>query len=280
MSLNVSTWRSRKDEEVRLRDRVDVADRDEAVGACTWSPSATSRQNRQSSGGDGKDSLLRELRPRARARAGRPRRRRATACSRRRSRGPGRSTRTRSVDADPRRPATAAELVGERAQARAPLLLHLGRDGVGGGGRRPGRGEYGKTCTFVIPARSNHVERRVERRLVLAREADDDVGGEIEVAQRRRASRGTAPTSSGAPSRGARRRRPTAAGRGDGATRPASRAAPRRARRPGGSPRSTRAAGARRPGSRRPRGRVAASVYPASRSRKQPRLTPVRTISR
>ena len=95
----------------------------------------------------------------------------------------------------------------------------------------PGRGEYGKTCSFVRRASRDDAQRVRERALVLGREADDDVGGEVEVGQIARAGAGTSRRCSGGPSRAARRRRPTAAARGDGARRSASRAARRRARR-------------------------------------------------
>ena len=47
----------REHEQVRLRLRVDVADRDEPLAVATWSPSRASRQKRHSSGSE--DPLLR-----------------------------------------------------------------------------------------------------------------------------------------------------------------------------------------------------------------------------
>ena len=48
----------------------------------------------------------------------------------------------------------------------------------------PGRGEYGKTCTFVIPAARTTVERALEGCVVLAGKPDDHVGREIEARER------------------------------------------------------------------------------------------------
>ena len=45
----------------------------------------------------------------------------------------------------------------------------------------PGRGEYGKTCTFVSPARSTVASVLRERGLVLGREADDHVARQVEL---------------------------------------------------------------------------------------------------
>ena len=266
---------------MRLRDRVDVADRDEAVGrvhvvALGDEPAEEAALRRRRQG-----SPPPRLRRRAPRRAGRPRRRRATACSRRRSRGPGRSTRTRSVeptrDAQRRR----RELVRERAQPRASLLLHRASAPVSAAAVAvPGRGEYGNACTCVIP-RARTTSR------VRANAASSSPGKPTMTSAVRLKSRERLEL------REVLRRRVAAAHRAEHAVvarlqrdvemeRRGRRLAERRDEVVGrdGSPRSTRAEAARRPGSRPPRGRAAASAYPASRSRKQPRLTPVRTISR
>ena len=48
----------------------------------------------------------------------------------------------------------------------------------------PGRGEYGKTCTFVIPISATAAIVFANAPLVLGREADDHVGREVEVLER------------------------------------------------------------------------------------------------
>ena len=91
------------------------------------------------------------------------------------------------VGADLLAPATEAGLAREPPQPRAPLLLLLRRDGVGGGGRRPGPRRVGED---VHPRRArllDHPQRALERARVLGREADDDVGRQVEVAGKRRA---------------------------------------------------------------------------------------------
>ena len=50
--------------------------------------------------------------------------------------------------------------------------------------RVPGRGEYGNTCTFVSPARATTSSVPAKAALVLCREADDHVAGEVEVGER------------------------------------------------------------------------------------------------
>ena len=65
---------------------------------------------------------------------------------------------------DPARPASPARAVGRRPQARAALLLDLPRARDRRAAVRvPGRGEYGKTCTFVIPTSSTARQRVRER---------------------------------------------------------------------------------------------------------------------
>ena len=169
--------------------------------------------------GRSEDPLLGDRARRARARARRPARRRARASSRRRSRGPGRSTRTTSSAPTFPRQRRRHGLVRQRPQPRAALLLDLRSAPC----RRrpspcPGRGEYGKTCTFVTPASSTTRERPLERALVLGREADDHVGRQVEAVGERDAAQVRAARRSGAPSRAGRRRRRTGAGRAGGAT--------------------------------------------------------------
>ena len=78
------------DEQVHLRLRVDVVDRDEALRLVRRRcPRGRCSQKRQSSRCDGKDPLLGDRVAPARGRARRRARRRGTASSRRRSRGPG-----------------------------------------------------------------------------------------------------------------------------------------------------------------------------------------------
>ncbi len=178
---------------------------------------------------------------------------------RRRTPGPGdRRGRGRRPHPDAQRRRT---LVRQRAQP-ALRSFFTSTDGVA-----PRRwtcrveASTGTRGRFVIPAA--RPPRGCERTpLVLARKADDDIGREIEVARAGRASRGTAPTSSGVASRGARRRRPDWSGTWRWGEAVGSRGAPRRGRARGGSPRSTRAAAARRPGSSPPRGRAAAACIP------------------
>ena len=49
----------------------------------------------------------------------------------------------------------------------------------------PGRGEYGKTCTFVRPGALDRGERARERGVVLGREADDHVARQVELVRER-----------------------------------------------------------------------------------------------
>ena len=154
--------------------------------ACTWSPSGHEAAEEA--------VILRQRRappppetptaPRASHRPP-PSRRGATACSRRRSRDPGRSTRTTSLRADPTAPTGAARIVGCCAEPRAAFLLDLaGAPGSSPAVRVPGRGEYGKTCTLVMPRSATTSIVRAKADVVLGREADDHVGREIEVAER------------------------------------------------------------------------------------------------
>ena len=116
----------------------------------TWSPSCASRQKRQSSGSA--DPLLGHRRRRGREPAGRRARRRARASSRRRTRGrAGRRARCRR---DRSWSPTARGRPRPRAPAAARCAPSSRARGTGSSAavRVPGRGEYGKTCTFVSPA--------------------------------------------------------------------------------------------------------------------------------
>ena len=250
ISLNVSTCRSGRTS--RCVSAIGAMSRiaTNPSARCTWSPSATSRQNRQLSGGDGKDPLL------------------ASATAR------GADEFADLAVEEPRRVVVAVPTAGTvdedevgrcrpstpsadgRARRRAHAAARFAPSSPQAArcppppSSVPGRGEYGKAWTLVISALANHVERAHERVLVLAGEADDDVGREVEVARAARASRGTALRSSGDPSREGRRRLRTAAGRGGDATpaRLAQRGDELVGR--GGSPRSTRGVVARRRESR------------------------------
>src|SRR5262245_1784275 len=97
--------------------------------ACTWSPSATSRQNRQFSSCDGKDPLLRDS-----DRAGFQQLSDVAVDEPRRvvvavpTAGPADEHAVGRPD--PRLPATERELLRERAEARGTLLLDVGRDTI------------------------------------------------------------------------------------------------------------------------------------------------------
>ena len=97
--------------------------------------------------------------------------------------------------------------------------------------RVPGRGEYGNTCTFVIPA--SRTTRSVFANARSSSAGKPTITSVVRLKSSRaaRAAAGTSRRCSGGPSRAARRRHPTGAGRAGGARRSASRAAPRRARR-------------------------------------------------
>ena len=88
------------------------------------------------------------------------------------------------VAADLRRPARPARLVRERPQPGAALLLHLGRDGVVGRRARSRAGRVREDVHLRQPGGANRLEGALERGVVLRREADDHVGGEVEVAER------------------------------------------------------------------------------------------------
>ena len=127
-----------QDEQVRLRDRVDVADRDEPVGrvdvvALRDEPAEQAVLRRRRQG-----SPPRRLRRRGPAGVGRPRRREATACSRRRTRDPaGRRGRDRSSPAST--PSDVVDSSSESARSRAlRSFFSSSRHGVGGCGRRSG----------------------------------------------------------------------------------------------------------------------------------------------
>ena len=112
------------------------------------------------------------------------------------------------------------------AQSRAALLLLAGGTGSSSAVTVPGRGEYGKTCTFVRPAartvasvvanaRSSSAGKPTITSLVRLNSSCSGASGA-----------GTSRPCSGGPSRAARRRRPIAGGRAGGGSPSASRAAP------------------------------------------------------
>ena len=88
------------------------------------------------------------------------------------------------VAADLVRPAGAAGGVGERAQAGAPLLLHLRRHRVGVGRPRSRPGRVREDVHLRQPGGTHGLERALERRVVLGREADDHVRGQVELLER------------------------------------------------------------------------------------------------
>ena len=81
-------------------------------------------------------------------------------------------------------PPGTASLVGERSQPGAPLLLHLRRHRVLGRRARSRPGRVREDVHLRQPRGAHGLERPLERRLVLRREADDHVGGQVEVAER------------------------------------------------------------------------------------------------
>ena len=183
----------------------------------TWSPSRYSRQKRQSSGSE--DPLLRRGSARGRARARRRARRRATASSRRRSRGrAGRRGRCR-----PRRASRASArgtrpARGSRRRALA-LLLHLRRDRTSSAAVAvPGPRRVREDVHLRDAApRGRRAGCSENASLVLAGEADDHIGREVEVGEALEPAQIRRRPCSAAPSPGARRRRPTGAARADGA---------------------------------------------------------------
>jgi hypothetical protein len=140
----------RQDEQVRLGDRVDVADCNETVGRMHVLSSATSVQKRQFSRGDGKDPLLRDTDgPRMQKLsdlAGDEPRRVVVAVA---TTWPIDENAIRAPEL--RRPATARGS-SESARSRA-LRSFLTTDGTGSTPSVPvpGRGEYGKTCRRESP---------------------------------------------------------------------------------------------------------------------------------
>ena len=185
------------DEQMDVRLRVDVLDRDEAVGAVDDgrrpSPARSCRRCSQASGGN--DPLLRDRAARGRARARRPARRRATASSRRRSRGPGRSTSTTSS-----RPTFGRQRARHAScdSARSRALRSFFTCG-GTGSRRavavPGPRRVREDVHLRQPApRATMRACCANAALVLGREADDHVARQVEVARAARAGAGTSPT--------------------------------------------------------------------------------------
>ena len=248
---------------MRLRERVDVADRDEAVRARDVvalgdeaAEEAVLRLRRQGSPPP-------RARPRARARS------RPTLSLHEPRRVVVRVSASRPVDEhavgrpELCLPAAAAELVAKaRVAARSAPSSRPRAPCPRAAVTVPGRGEYGKTCTFVIPARSTTSSVRSKRLLVLAGKADDHVGGEVEVRERlelrEELGRRVAP-----PHRAEHAVVPGLQRNVEmWPRRKGSRAAPRSARRSGGSPRWTTAGAAPRRGSLPPRARVARACSP------------------
>src|SRR5262249_49698709 len=151
---------------------------------CTYAPSRAMLQNRQSSRCDAKDPLLRHV---VRAHAHELADRRLDEEWRVVVAVPA----ARAIDEDDVRaadlpaPAALLELARQRTQPRAPLLLRLRRDGVvgGGDGARPRR--VGEDVHLGDPDLLDEAQRALERRVVLGREADDDVGRQVDLAPAR-----------------------------------------------------------------------------------------------
>ena len=163
-SRNVSTCRSgstrRCVSAIGLMSRIAT----NPSAACTWSPSATSRQNRQFSGGDGKDALLGDsdgarVQELADLAVDEPRRVVVAVAAAR----AGRRARGRSC-----RPSTAQrrrESSSESARSRALRSFFTAAGTVSAPAVAvPGRGEYGKTWTLRDPRALDDVERALERR--------------------------------------------------------------------------------------------------------------------
>ena len=199
---------------MRLGLRVDVADRDEAVALPRRGRPRARAGRRGSQTTPTMPSSVTRARPGAHELADRRVRRRARASSRRRSRGPGRSTSTASSEPTFAAPAAQAGLVRRGAQPGAALLLDRARNACPRPPSScPGRGEYGKTCTFVIPARattssvrSNAASSSPGKPTITSVVRLKSVSGPTPAQVRRR------PCSAG-PSRAGRRRRPTGAAR-------------------------------------------------------------------
>ena len=161
--------------------RVDVADRDEAVGGVDVVALAVELAEEAVVGGHAAripssvTAAARDAHELADLAAHEPRRV-VVAVPR-----PGRSTSTTSSRPSFERQWSrhAARDCSRRRALRS--LLHLRRTGSSAAVFVPGRGEYGKTCSFVRRASRDDAERVRERALVLGREADDDVGREVEV---------------------------------------------------------------------------------------------------
>src|SRR6187455_3151807 len=183
MSRNVSTCRSGRTSrwvsEMGLMSRIAT----NPSAACTWSPSATSRQNRQFSGCDGKDPLLGDsdcagFQKLSDVAVDEPRRVVVAVPT------------TGPIDEhaigrpDPRLPVTEREIVRERAEPRTALLLHVRRNVVLARRDRPGARRVREDVDAAEPGAFDDVEGSLERRIALAGEADDHVGGQVEVVER------------------------------------------------------------------------------------------------
>ena len=160
-SRNVSTWRSGRTRRCvgAFGAMSRIATKPSA--AWTWSPSADEhaeeavgiRRQRRAPPPPRPDRA-------GAARSCRRRRRRARACSRPHTRGrAGRRARRRSLPTRARQ--RRRESSSESARSRAPRSrLTAGGTVSSSAVRVPGRGEYGKTCTFVIPTRSTSASVR------------------------------------------------------------------------------------------------------------------------
>ena len=174
------------------------------------------------------DPLLRDGRRRGRARARRQApRRRATASSRRRSRGPG-DRRARVLGAELRVPAARDTRRATAARRRAPRsFFSCGGTGSSAAVTVPGRGEYGKTCTFVRPGVRDRAERLLEARPSSAGKPTITSLVRLNSPRAARAGAGRSRPSSAVPCRARRRRHPTGAAHAGAARPSASRAARR-----------------------------------------------------
>ena len=172
------------DEQMRVGARVDVRDRDEAVALpdvvalrIELAEEAVRRHRRS-------PPPRRRRHARARARQPEPSRRRATANSRRRIRARGgrralrRSRRASSASARGKPRAS------RRAAARCGASWPTAGTGSSAAVAVPGRGEYGKTCTFVTPAAASTRRVRSNACSSSVGKADDHVGGQVEVRER------------------------------------------------------------------------------------------------
>ena len=145
----------------------------------TWSPSATSWQNRQSDDTD--DALLRDLRRSSPDEL--PDRRRALDEPRRVvvAVAPARAIDEHRILRPELRPPTAlARSLRCRAEPGAAVLLDRRRNRIVGRGLRPGPRRVREDVHLGDTGGLDEPKRVRERRLVLGREPDDDVGRQVE----------------------------------------------------------------------------------------------------